>query len=182
MDFTITALLAQTAQPIAEQPLPVTPQGALVLILMGLVPLAPRLWGALVKGIETLVTRMGTRTDAQVQSTLAFTTLKEEVEHLRQDRKIDRLRITETEQKAREAIIANERFSEELRSMRIELATLRQERDTARGQLVEKDKQIEELELRNEKLVLTVYTLTMDGRKLRKLLSENNIPLPEETI
>lgn len=159
--------------------IPVTVEGVLLLLLMGLVPFAPRIWEATTKGIEALVARVNTRTEEQVKHLDVFKVLTEEVRHLRAERERDHERIEQAEKKAEEASNRADRFEHELeeerqkrREMKVQVDTMQQQLNTVTSESLAKDEIIKTKTLRNAELEAANADLTAENQTLK---SENTV-------
>jgi chromosome segregation ATPase len=153
-----------------DQTVPVGIGGALVLLLMTLIPAAPRIWAAVALMLENIGMRMKANSNVSVQSSDAFQILQSEVTHLREQRNKDQQRIAAAEAKADAAEIAADEIKRSVDKLQLQVNVLQRELDFERGANLEKDKRIRELE---DKLVILIQHNTELRRELDAALKGN---------
>lgn len=145
--------------------IPIGIGGAFALLLMALVPFAPRIYEALVIILKNIGTRMSARNDEQLKALDAFQILQSEVIHLRDERGKFEARLFAAEEKAEKAEQRADEVSRSLERMQVQINTLQRELDRAQGANAEKDKRIIELE---NKIII----LIQENSDLRRELAD----------
>lgn len=150
-----------------EPPPTMTIEGAVLLLLLGLLPFSGRIFGALTKALEAIASRMSLKTDEKVRELDAFKLLSSEMDRMRDERKEDHKRLQEAIDKADRADKRADEFELSLKLLQNQFANLTRELDAARGMIAAKDEQIANLEDRLGKMSSTLITLTAENSFLR---------------
>lgn len=160
----IALFLFQATQEPAPQ---MTIQGAVLLLLLGLLPFATRIYEAIAKMLENNAARMNLKNENRVQEMDAFRILKEQVDYLREEVEQGRIALREAVKKADYADERADKFEAELKYLRLQFENLTRELDVAKGTINSKNEQISSLEKRLTEVSLALVNLTNENVQLR---------------